>query len=162
VTANSNWMPQSKASVSHFANCFSIAPSMRLWRLHEYHAASRTVTSRGPLAEMLQRADAGRLAATNRATDGAIRTSAITSRVASWSEQPTHRCDVVLKRRVFIPLGVGDARLAGTSTDLIGFEMGEHRATIQAGSIIRPNHSCGVRHGGPAPQRLRMAPQISR
>jgi len=46
---------------------------------------------------------------------------------------PDAPADVVLKRRVFYTACVGDARLAGTSTDLIGFEMGGHRATIRLG-----------------------------
>jgi CubicO group peptidase (beta-lactamase class C family) len=92
--------------------------------LREYHAAVARGDKPWPETELLERADAARLRyepgeGWGYSNIGYMMVSRTIERVA---DAPL---GAVLTRRIFEPLGVGSTRLAATSTDLIGVEMGE-------------------------------------
>jgi CubicO group peptidase (beta-lactamase class C family) len=94
--------------------------------LREYHAAVARGDSPWPIAELLQRADAGRLRyepghGWRYSNIGYMMVRRLIERAA---DAPL---DTVFSERIFRPLAINEARLARSRNDLIGVEMGEAR-----------------------------------
>ena len=92
--------------------------------LQEYHAAVAHGDKPWPVAELLERADAGRLRyepgqGWGYSNIGYMRVRRLIERTA---DAPLN---TVLTRRVFEPLGLGTTRFAVTKADLTGLDMGQ-------------------------------------